>query len=50
MRSRADIAKTATGIFLQDLGAAYDDARVLGSVRQEQHLREIADFFDGRCC
>jgi hypothetical protein len=50
MRSRADIANTATRIFLQEFGTAYDEARGLPRYAKAKHFAEIRTFFDERCC
>jgi hypothetical protein len=48
--SRADIANTATRIFLQEFGGAYDDARGLPRWVKAKHFQEVVDFFGDKCC
>ena len=49
-RSRADIANTATRIFLQEFGAAYDDMRGLDRSIASKHFSVVKEFFGNRCC
>lgn len=49
-RGRPDIANTALRIFLQEMGAAYDEERGRLPYNGRAHFTEIRDFFDGRCC
>jgi 5-methylcytosine-specific restriction endonuclease McrA len=50
LQSRANIANTAARIFLQDFGAAYDDARGLPRYAKSKHFSEVRAFFGERCC
>lgn len=50
MKTRADIANSAVRIFLQEFGAAYDDARGMPRYVKSKHFEEIKDFFGNRCC
>jgi hypothetical protein len=49
-RGRPDIANTALRIFLQEMGAAYDDERGQPPYKGGKHFEKIKDFFGGRCC
>lgn len=49
-RGRADIANTALRIFLQEMGAAYDEERGLPVYDGKKHFLEIREFFGQRCC
>ena len=49
-RTRADIANTATRIFLQEFGAAYDEMRGLPRYDGTKHFSEVREFFGNRCC
>lgn len=49
-RGRPDIANTALRIFLQEMGAAYDEERGRSPYKGSKHFKEIQDFFGGRCC
>lgn len=49
-RGRADIANTALRIFLQQMGAAYDEERGLTPWRGAKDLPQVVEFFSGRCC
>ncbi len=49
-RGRADIANTALRIFLQEMGAAYDEARGLPVYDGKRHFVSIREFFGERCC
>lgn len=49
-RGRPDIANTALRIFLQEMGAAYDEERGRTAYRGGRHFEEVKDFFGGRCC
>ena len=49
-RGRADIANTALRIFLQELGAAYDEERGFPAYESRKHFAEVRAFFDDRCC
>lgn len=49
-RGRADIANTALRIFLQEMGAAYDQERGFEVYNGSKHFGEIRDFFRQRCC
>ena len=49
-RGRADIANTALRIFLQQMGAAYDEERGLPPYQGTRHFSEVRAFFDERCC
>lgn len=49
-RGRPDIANTALRIFLQEMGAAYDEERGRPPYRGGRHFEEIKQFFGGRCC
>jgi hypothetical protein len=49
-RGRPDIANTALRIFLQEMGAAYDQERGLTPYRGGRDFAEVKEFFAGRCC
>ncbi len=49
-RSRADIANTATRIFLQEFGVAYDVIREMEPYVKAKHFKVIREFFGDRCC
>jgi hypothetical protein len=49
-RGRPDIANTALRIFLQEMGAAYDEERGRPPYRGGKHFEEIKQYFGGRCC
>src|SRR5439155_19110045 len=49
-RGRADIANTALRIFLQEMGAAYDEERGRPTYKGGRHFDEIKEFFGHRCC
>ena len=49
-RGRADIANTALRIFLQEMGAAYDEERELPLYDGRRHFLEVRAFFGERCC
>lgn len=49
-RAKSDVANTALRIFLQEMGAAYDEERGLPPYKRARDLPLIAEFFDGRCC
>ena len=49
-RSRADIANTATRIFLQEFGATYDEMRDLPRYVRANHFEEVKEFFGHTCC
>ena len=49
-RGRPDIANTALRIFLQEMGAAYDEERGLTPYRGAKDFAKIQQFFGGRCC
>jgi hypothetical protein len=49
-RGRADIANTALRIFLQEMGAAYDEERGLTPYRGGKDFDVIKSFFGNRCC
>lgn len=49
-RGRADIANTALRIFLQEMGAAYDQERGLTPYGGAKDFAKVKDFFGGRCC
>jgi hypothetical protein len=49
-RGRPDIANTALRIFLQEMGAAYDEERGRTSYKGGKHFDEIKEFFGGKCC
>lgn len=49
-RGRADIANTALRIFLQEMGAAYDEERGLKPYNGNKDFLQIRKFFEDRCC
>lgn len=49
-RGRPDIANTALRIFLQAMGAAYDEERGLQPYGGAKDVATIKEFFGGRCC
>jgi 5-methylcytosine-specific restriction endonuclease McrA len=49
-RGRADIANTALRIFLQDMGAAYDQERGLAPYNGSKDFPEVRAFFGEQCC
>src|SRR5688500_18510758 len=49
-RGRSDIANTALRIFLQEVGAAYDEERGRTPWRGARDLPTVVAFFGGRCC
>lgn len=49
-RGRADIANTALRIFLQEMGAAYDEERGLPPYNGRPHFEQVKEFFGARCC
>jgi hypothetical protein len=49
-RGRADLANTALRIFLQEMGAAYDEERGLKPYGGRKDFPEVRAFFDDRCC
>lgn len=49
-RGRADIANSALRIFLQEMGAAYDQERGLDIYDAKKHFLDIRAFFGDRCC
>jgi hypothetical protein len=49
-RAKADISNTALRIFLQELGAAYDQERGLQAWNARTHFPTVKQFFGGRCC
>lgn len=49
-RGRADIANTALRIFLQEMGAAYDEERRLTPYNGSKDFEVVREFFGGRCC
>lgn len=49
-RGRPNIANAALRIFLQEIGAAYDEQRGRPPYGSAKHFQEIKDFFGGRCC
>ena len=49
-RGRPDIANTALRIFLQEMGAAYDEERGLAPYKGAKDFAQIKEFFGGRCC
>jgi hypothetical protein len=49
-RGRADLANTALRIFLQEMGAAYDEERGLKPYGGRNDFPEVRAFFDDRCC
>jgi hypothetical protein len=49
-RGRPDIANTALRIFLQEMGAAYDEERGRLPYRGSKHFSEVKAFFGNECC
>jgi 5-methylcytosine-specific restriction endonuclease McrA len=49
-RARSDIANTALRIFLQEMGAAYDEERGRSPYNGRRDFSEIREFFNGQCC
>jgi hypothetical protein len=49
-RGRADIANTALRIFLQEMGAAYDEERGLAPYNGTKDFKAVREFFEERCC
>jgi HNH endonuclease len=49
-RGRSDIANTALRIFLQEMGAAYDEERGQRPYRGAKDFTTVKEFFGGRCC
>jgi hypothetical protein len=49
-RAKADIANTALRIFLQEMGAAYDEQRGLPPYDGAKHFKSVREFFGDRCC
>ena len=49
-RTQADIANTAVRVFLQQMGAAYDEERGLPPYAGGKHFLSIREFFGERCC
>src|SRR4051812_1544971 len=49
-RGRADIANTALRIFLQEMGAAYDEERGQTPYRGGKDFVVVRTFFGDRCC
>jgi hypothetical protein len=49
-RARSDIANTALRIFLQEMGAAYDESRGLPRYDGKKHFLAVREFFGERCC
>lgn len=49
-RSQADIANTALRIFLQEMGAAYDEERGLSPYNGAKDFKSIRDYFNDLCC
>jgi 5-methylcytosine-specific restriction endonuclease McrA len=49
-RGRPDIANTALRIFLQEVGAAYDQERGLKPYGGAKDFATVKQFFGGRCC
>lgn len=49
-RTRADLSNTALRIFLQEMGAAYDEERSLTPYSDSKNFRDVREFFDERCC
>jgi 5-methylcytosine-specific restriction endonuclease McrA len=49
-RSQADIANTALRIFLQEVGAVYDQERGLPPYDGTKHFASVREFFGQRCC
>jgi len=49
-RGKADIANTALRIFLQEMGAAYDEERRLTPYNGTKDFAVVREFFGERCC
>lgn len=49
-RAKADIANTALRIFLQEMGAAYDEERGLAPYNGNRDFAVVREFFGQRCC
>jgi len=49
-RGKADIANTALRIFLQEMGAAYDEERELTPYNGAKDFGTVRQFFGERCC
>jgi hypothetical protein len=49
-RGKADIANTALRIFLQEMGAAYDEERGLAPYNGNRDFKTVREFFGDRCC
>jgi hypothetical protein len=49
-RGKADIANTALRIFLQEMGAAYDEERQLTPYNGTRDFAAVREFFGERCC
>ena len=49
-RGKADIANTALRIFLQEMGAAYDEERGLTPYNGTKDFTAVREFFGERCC
>jgi len=49
-RGKADIANTALRIFLQEMGAAYDEERKLTPYNGNKDFKTVREFFGERCC
>jgi hypothetical protein len=49
-RGKADIANTALRIFLQEMGAAYDEERGLTPYKGNRDFKAVREFFGERCC
>jgi|SRR5271165_1329340 len=49
-KHRADIANFAVRIFLQEIGAAYDQERGFSPYTKGKHFKEIQRFFGDMCC
>ena len=50
-RSKSDISNSAIRIFLQNVGAFYDEKRGLNKfVPTKSQKEELIDYFNGRCC
>ncbi len=49
-RGKADIANTALRIFLQEMGAAYDEECGLTPYNGSRDFKIVREFFGERCC
>lgn len=49
-RSQSDIANSAVRIFLQWMGAEYDEKRGFKHWDKNKHLPEVAEVFSNSCC